>query len=198
MSVTSKKTDDSLIVSFKNTHNSIVNSIRRTILDDIPTFAIEDVEIVVNESPLYDETIAHRLGLIPLQTDLKSYNFRDSCKCGGIGCALCEVKMSLKQEEDGYVLSKELKSDDPKIVPSDNEIPITKLFMGKKIELNTKAILGCGRVHAKWSPAHTYLKESGKNLDLIIEPFGQLDAKTIYNKSIEILTKKIDDLGGEL
>lgn len=198
MTVTSKTQDDATIVVFKDTHNTIVNSIRRTILDEVPTFAIEDVEIVVNESPIYDETIAHRLGLVPIKTDLKAYNFREDCKCGGIGCALCEVKMSLSQDEEGYVLSGLLKSDDPKIVPADKEIPITKLFANKKIELNLKAILGKGREHAKWAPAHVYMKEEGKSVNLIIEPFGQLDAKTIYNSAIDILMEKMDDLGGKL
>lgn len=198
MTVTSKTQDDATIVTFKDTHNSIVNSIRRTILDEVPTFAIEDVEIVINESPVYDETIAHRLGLVPLKTDLKSYNSRESCKCGGIGCALCEVKMSLSQNEEGYVLSGSLKSDDPKIVPADEEIPITKLFPNKKIELNLTAVLGTGRVHAKWAPAHAWMKEDGKNLNLMIEPFGQLDAKTVYNTAIDILVEKIDNLGGNL
>ncbi len=193
------KTDgDISTFTFENTHNSIVNSIRRTILDDVPTFAIEDVEIVVNDSPLYDETLAHRLGLIPLRTDLKSYNFREDCKCGGIGCALCEVKMTLKADTEGFVYSKELNSDDPKIVPANDEIPITKLFGSKKLEVNMKATLGTGRVHAKWAPAHSYLKEDGKKIDLIVESFGQLESKEIYNKAIDILCAKIDELGGKL
>lgn len=190
--------EDKAMVVFKDTHNTIVNSIRRIILDEVPTFAIEDVEVVVNGSPLYDETVAQRLGLIPLKTDLNSYDFKETCKCGGIGCAMCEVKMVLKQDEDGYVYSGTIKSDDPQIVPVDTEIPITKLFNGNKIELNLTAILGKGQEHAKWSPAHTFLKETEDGLNLIIEPFGQLDAKEIYNKAIDILIEKISDLESQL
>ncbi|MEC8221219.1 MAG: DNA-directed RNA polymerase subunit D [Nanoarchaeota archaeon] len=190
---------DEFIVSFKDTHNTIVNAMRRIILDEVPTFAIEDVEVVKNESPLYSETVAHRLGLVPLKTDLKSYNFKESCTCGGVGCALCEVKLTLAQKEEGYVFSGSIKSDDPQIVPADMNIPITKLFPGNELELNLKAVLGRGRVHAKWAPAHTYLKEGDKNeVNLVIESFGQLDSKDIYNNAIDILVEKINELESNL
>jgi len=190
----SKVEGSQLILSFKDTHNTIINSIRRIILDEVPTFAIEDVEIVSNDSPLYDETIAHRLGLIPIKTDLKSYNFRETCSCGAVGCALCEVKMTFSQNEVGYVNSSAIKSDDPKIVPVFDLIPVTKLFGDGKIEVNLKTILGTGREHAKWAPAHTYLRDNGNDVELIVESFGQLSNKEVYNKAIEILINKIDDL----
>ncbi len=197
--ISTKQNGDEFVVSFNDTHNTIVNAIRRIILDEVPTFAIEDVEVVKNESPLYDETIAHRLGLIPLKTDLKSYNFKEECKCGGVGCALCEVKLTLAQDEEGYVYSGSIRSDDPQIVPVDEKIPVTKLFPKKSIELNLKAILGRGREHAKWAPAHTFLKEGEKqNIDLVIESFGQLESKEIYNSAVDILIKKIEELESKL
>jgi len=67
------------VFEFENTHNTIVNSIRRVILDEVPTFASEDVEVVAIGSHLYDETIAHSIGLIPINTELKSYNMNKSC-----------------------------------------------------------------------------------------------------------------------
>ena len=196
--VTSKIDGEQLIVSFKDTHNTIINSIRRIIVDEVPTFATEDVEVVANESPLYDEAVAHRLGLIPIKTDLKSYNNKESCKCGGIGCALCEVKMTLTTNEEGYVNSGLIKSDDPQIVPVDKEIPITLLFPNKKLEINLVAVLGKGIDHAKWSPGHAYINEEKSNVNLIIEPFGQLEGKEIYNTALNILIEKITELENKL
>ena len=55
----------------KDTTPSFANTLRRVVTEDVPTMAIEDVEFRKNNSILYDEIISHRLGLIPLTTDLK-------------------------------------------------------------------------------------------------------------------------------
>ena len=54
------------------TERVFVNTIRRMIIDEVPTLAVEDVEFRANSSALYDEMIALRLGLLPIKTDLKS------------------------------------------------------------------------------------------------------------------------------
>ncbi|MFP4401654.1 MAG: DNA-directed RNA polymerase subunit D [Candidatus Nanoarchaeia archaeon] len=190
--------DNEAIFTFTNTKNEVVNAIRRVVIDDVKTFAIEDVEVIKNETPLYDETLAHRLGLIPLTTNTKDYNRRDECKCGGVGCALCEVTFNLETDEDGYVYSSELKSDDPQVTPVDKNIPITKIFGKKGVQIKAKAILGTGREHAKWAPAHAYLKENGSSLDLVLELHKQLSAKETFNSAIDILVSKVEELEGEL
>ena len=198
MAVKLQEVDNEVTISFNGEKNEVVNAIRRVIIDDVMTFAIEDVEIVKNESPLYDETFSHRLGLVPLKTNLKDYNVKSECKCGGVGCALCEVTLTLKQKGEGYVYSGELKSDDPQIVPVDTKIPVTKLFADKEVEVRCKAILGSGRDHAKWAPAHAYLKEAGKGIDLILELHGQLSGKETFNASIDVLVSKIEEMEAEL
>jgi len=48
---------------------TLANSIRRYV-NQIPVMAIDEVEISRNDSPLYDETIAHRMGLIPIKKQI--------------------------------------------------------------------------------------------------------------------------------
>lgn len=130
---------------------SLLNSLRRTATTGVPTMAIEDVEFTKNSSVLYDEIIAHRLGLIPLKTDLKTYNLPSECKCKGKGCNACQVKFTLNAKGPCTVYSGDLKSKDPKIVPVEQKIPIVKLNENQEIKLTATAVLGLGSEHSKWS-----------------------------------------------
>ena len=134
-----------------NVNSSFVNALRRTVITDIPTLAIEDVSISKNDSVLFDEIIAHRLGLIPIVTDLKTFVPPDACKCKGKGCAKCQVKFKLKAVGPSVVYSEQLKSADPKIKPAFEKMPIVKLKEGQAVELEAVAVLGTGKEHTKWS-----------------------------------------------
>ena len=146
----------SLII--KDTNAAFVNTLRRIMIEEVPTMAIEDVELRKNNSILYDEMIAHRLGLIPLTTDLKAYNLPEECKCEGKGCARCQVKLTLKAGAAGTVYASELKSKDPAVKPVHPSAPIVKLLKGQALELEATAVLGKGKVHTKWSPCLVYYK----------------------------------------
>ncbi len=125
-------------------------------MSEVPVMAIDDVIVVENSSTLKDEMIAHRLGFVPLKTDLSSYVTRDLCDCkSDLGCAKCSVTLTLDSEavdQERNVYSSELKSSDPEIVPVSGDIPIVKLAKGQKVRLEAYARLGTGKEHAKWQP----------------------------------------------
>ncbi|MBU0459245.1 MAG: DNA-directed RNA polymerase subunit D [Nanoarchaeota archaeon] len=148
-----------LIFFFKGSDEVFVNTIRRLIIEEVPTLAVEDIEIKDNGSALYDEMLGLRLGLCPIKTDLKSYNLKEKCKCSGEGCAQCELKINLKVAKKGYVKAEEAQSTDPKCNFVQPEMPITKLLAKQKVDLQMTAIMGNGRMHAKWSPGWTYFKK---------------------------------------
>ncbi len=149
-------------VSFliKDTTAAFANSLRRAIVSEVPTMAIEDVEFRRNNSVLYDEIVAHRLGLIPLKTDLKTYDLIEECKCEGAGCAKCSLKMTLKvtARSDQTVKASEIKSKDPKVVPVYPDMPIAKLLKGQGMEFEATAVLGRGKDHIKFSPGLAYYR----------------------------------------
>ena len=61
----------------------------------MPTVAIDTVDIATNSSPLHDEFIAHRLGLIPLASDAAEVmTFARDCDCTD-GCERCTVVFAL-------------------------------------------------------------------------------------------------------
>jgi len=151
--------------------HQIANGIRRIMMSEVPVMAIDDVIVVENSSTLRDEMIAHRLGFVPLKTDLSSYVNRELCDCkSDLGCSKCSVTLTLESEavdQVRNVYSSELKSSDPEIVPVSGDIPIVRLAIGQKIRLEAYARLGIGKEHAKWQPtsASTYKYASLIKLD---------------------------------
>ncbi len=142
----------------KGTNAAFANAMRRSMIDSVPTMAIEEVEFRKNSSILYDEILAHRFGLIPLKTDLKSYVLPKKCKCEGKGCNRCTLKLTIKAKGPCVVYASEIKSKDPKVKPVYPETPIVKLTKGQELEAEMTAILGTGKEHVKWSPGLVWYK----------------------------------------
>lgn len=118
--------DDFVKFELRDTDASIANALRRVMIAEVPTIAIDLVEIEVNSSVLNDEFIAHRLGLIPLTSDrAMSMRFsRDCDACDGDGqCEYCSVEFHLRakciNDQTLDVTSRDLISSDPSVVPVD-------------------------------------------------------------------------------
>jgi DNA-directed RNA polymerase II subunit RPB3 len=76
---------------------TVANALRRIIIAEVPTMAIDIVTIVENTSALHDEFIAHRCGLIPLVSiDVDQFNSFDECECPMGKCDKCTVDFDLK------------------------------------------------------------------------------------------------------
>jgi len=150
------KTDESLSLLIRGSDVTFVNALRRIILAEVPVMAIDDVVIVENSSMLSDEILAHRMGLIPLKTDLDTYNLPEECQCKSeFGCNLCRVALTLdvdSGESSRTVYSGDFKSENPSIVPVSDKIVIVKLAPNQKVKVEAYARLGKGKVHAKWQP----------------------------------------------
>src|SRR3989338_2817746 len=100
-----------------------------------------------------------RLGLIPIKTDLKSYELKEKCKCNGEGCARCELKIALKVGRKGYVYAEDAQSTDPKCTFVYPKMPIVKLLAKQKVDLTMTAVLGKGKDHAKWAAGWAFYKK---------------------------------------
>jgi len=151
-----KEKDGKCIFKIEKVSNAFVNMIRREIVEDVPTMAIEDVEFRDNDSILYDEMLAHRIGMVPISTDLKSYILPSKCKCDGEGCARCQLKMTLSVKGPCNVYAKDIISKDPKVKPVYPDMLIVKLDKGQKLEFEATATLGNGKDHVKFSPGLPY------------------------------------------
>ncbi len=136
-------------------HNApvaLANSFRRAMKSLVPTMAVDYVDFYMNTSFLYDEIIAHRLGLIPIKTDLERFNLPEKCVCNGEGCPNCQVSFRLNVEGPKVVYSGDLISDDPEIRPVYDNIPIIELYEGQQLMIEAVARLGTGKEHSKFQP----------------------------------------------
>jgi DNA-directed RNA polymerase subunit D len=171
-----EKDDKNVRLLIREVDVPFINALRRMAIAEVPCMAIDEVVMIENSSILQDEIIAHRLGLIPLKTDLDSYNLPEKCSCkSGLGCNLCRVTLTLdveSKEGTRTVHSDELRSENPDIVPVSDKIPIIKLAKEQRFKLEAYARLGKGKNHAKWQPVsmctYKYLPKieiSSKNCD---------------------------------
>jgi len=151
-----EKDATNLRITIRDADVPLMNALRRIALAEVPAMAIDDVVMIENSSILQDEMIAHRLGLVPLKTDLDSYTLPEECDCKSeFGCPQCRVTLTLNAEStEGTrpVYSGELVSENLDVVPATEKIPIIKLAKGQKLKLEAYARLGKGKTHAKWQP----------------------------------------------
>jgi len=156
LSVTSGS-DEELRFKWSDTSPSLANCLRRVILAEVPTLAVEDVVFIENESPMSDEHIAHVLAMIPLTTPQGKYVFpkdTDTKREEQRSRATLTIDLQAK-DEVLEVTSGQLVSDDPTVKPVTPNITITKLAPGKRLKLEAYAVLGIGRTHAKFQPVST-------------------------------------------
>jgi len=170
----------------KESTPAFANTLRRLVIEEVPVMAIEDVEFRKNSSILYDEFVAHRLGMMPLTTDIRSYTLPEKCKCEGKGCARCQLKVTLKAKGPCMVYASELKTRDPAVKPVYPKTPIVKLLKGQSLEFEATAVLGKGRQHSKWCPGHIYYKQKP-----VIEVSGKCKG---CGKCIEVCPTKVLEL----
>jgi len=151
-----EKNDVSTRLVIEGTDTAFMNSLRRIMLAEVPAMAIDEVVVIENSSLLHDEILAHRMGLIPLKTDLDSYNLPEECTCKSeLGCNLCRVSLSMDvgaKDSNRTVYSGDLISENPNIEPVSPKIPLVKLAPDQRIRLEAYARLGKGEKHAKWQP----------------------------------------------
>lgn len=145
------------------TRPDMANALRRTLMIGVPKMAIETVEFHLGPirdeegkecesvSPLFDEMIAHRLGLVPVPTDPDLYVFKDQCTCNGEGCPSCTIMYSLNKKGPAEVYSGDLEPLGGKeLRVKDELIPIVKLGPKQALLIYASAELGTAERHIKW------------------------------------------------
>lgn len=193
-----QKEEERIVIKFSNVPRQYINAIRRLSISEVPTLAMDDVVILENSSVMHDEAIAHRLGLIPLRTDLDRFVVPHDCDCKStLGCSKCRVLLVLDSEANEktkVVNSGELLSEDELVKPVSKDIPIVVLAPSQKLKFEAYARLGVGKDHAKWQPTSAAIVKDGKDENesvLTIETNGALTAEEVVMAAIEKINLKI-------
>lgn len=131
------KNKDNKLAFAEEISNPLINSIRRHV-HEIPTLAVDEIEIAKNDSALHDETLAHRIGLVPLKN-------KKTAK-----------EMNLKTEKEGNVYSEELQGD---AEVAFKKIPLTLLQKGQQVDLKAYLRQGKGSEHSKFVPGLMHYRE---------------------------------------
>lgn len=164
---------------------AFANTLRRIMISEVATMAVEWVDFRKNDSVIVDELLANRIGQIPLTFDEKVYELPENCKCEGKGCSKCQVELVLKKKGPCVVYSGDMKSSDKDVKPVFDKIPITELFEDSEMEFEAVAQLGLGKKHAKWQAAVV----GYKNKPAVVINVKECDDKC--KKCVERCVKKI-------
>ena len=182
--------EQKISIKLKGIPLQYANALRRICLNGVPIYAIDTVDILANSSVLADEGIAHRLGLIPLKTELSAVQQNNESD------KIMFTLDSGETSESRTILSGELKSQDDIVKPIADNIPIVTLAPGQRLNIEAYARLGRGTEHAKWISANVSTLTESENDDeriLTVETTGALEPQHIVLSSVEELANRLDE-----
>ncbi len=192
------KDNQKISVKLKGVPLQYANALRRVCLNGVPVFAIDTVDIIENSSVLPDEGLAHRLGLIPIKTDLARFNEPSKCDCQSeAGCSNCRVMLVLDSGDSDVtrtIFSNELSSEDDSVKPTSDKISIVQLTQGQRIKVECYARLGRGTEHAKWNSANiSILTDTDKKDEsvLTVESTGALSPEQIILAGVDEVSNRL-------
>jgi DNA-directed RNA polymerase I and III subunit RPAC1 len=207
------KTDEELVFDIKGVDPTIVNTLRRIMIAEIPTMAIETVIVNQNTSIIPDEVFAHRLGLVPILADANDFierkpeddfNDKNSIKF--------TLNIKCYKDKNGQIINENIYTKDLVFEPQGDQekkyynsqtkkysiglvhddILLNKLIPGMEIDLECYCEKGIGRTHAKWSPVCTAYYRLANKINILKEIKGD-DAEELRQlcpKGVFIVNKK--------
>ncbi|MBP2172643.1 DNA-directed RNA polymerase subunit D [Methanococcus voltae] len=156
---------------------SFSSALRRIMISELPTYAIENVFFYENTSSMYDEVLAHRLGMVPIKGKPVSSDEL--------------ITFVVSKEGPCTVYSSDLKSEVGE--PAFDNIPLVKLLDGQKLEAECEALVGTGKIHSKWQPCNVVYKQLEDNLvEFKIESHKNMEAEDLIRSALEILKNKAE------
>lgn len=169
-------TDEVIVFDLIGVDASIANALRRILLAEVPTVAIETIYMHTNTSIIQDEVLSHRVGLVPIKVDpekLQDYSEEEGPT--DLNTIVFKLDVECPQEPEGFVskdgqpftytvYSKDLEWQPQGnqeemfpdgVAPVHPDIVLARLRPGQAIEFEAHCRRGVGKDHAKFSPCAT-------------------------------------------
>lgn len=173
-----KLTEEEMVFDLIGAEPPLANALRRIMLSEIPTMAIEKVKIWQNKSIIPDENLAHRVGLIPLNADARDFDYHEAGTQEYTDRDALHFKLHkkcTKKDTSASVVVNETHNDEEifnnanvysgdlewipigdqrerlgEMKPLHHDILIAKMRPGQEIEMELICEKGIGKTHAKW------------------------------------------------
>lgn len=173
--------DDVMELRMEDANEAVANTLRRAMMTKVPTLAVQHLDVVKNESALFDEILANRVGQVP-------FTVPDNVEEDDI------VNVALKQEGPGTVLAEDLKTDNDGAEPVNPETVIVDLNEDQAVEFEAEAELAPGDRHARHQGGTVGYEKVGEGEFLFrIESTSGHTNKELFQKAIEEVRSDLDD-----
>jgi len=174
-----KKHENRIEFAAKDITPVFANTVRRYVMNRVPVLSIDTVTFYDNTTSMWDEYIAHRLGMMPIVTPENLP-------------ASAEVVFSLDESGPKVVYAKDLKSSDKGIKIAQDEIVVVTLGQNQHVRLEAKAVLGTGSKHGKFQAGLiSYGIEDGV-FNFMVESFYQMPPARVVSRACN---EMVGDIG---
>jgi DNA-directed RNA polymerase subunit D len=164
----------------------LANAVRRYSMNHLPILAIDRVTMYENSASIFDEYIAHRIGLVPIKTPKNLP-------------ASAEVPFVLDAQGPKIVYSGDMKSSDAGVEVAEPQIPIITLTESQSLRLEGKAVLGTGRKHAKFQAGIVaYEDKEDGSFSFKAESFLQMGPREMLVRGCKLLEDDLEELSDEV
>jgi len=147
----------------------------------VPVLAIDKVTFYDNTSALWDEYLAHRIGLLPVKTPKKLPKS-------------AEAVFYLDFEGPGIAYSKDMKCEDRGIEIAKENIPIVTLGNKVGVKLEGKAVLGTAEKHAKFQAGLVSYGVEGDEIKFFVESFYHMEPSEVVLRGCDQMLSEIQEL----
>jgi DNA-directed RNA polymerase subunit D len=180
-----KKWENRIQFSLTEATVAFANALRRYASMRVPVLVMDKITIYENTTSLFDEYLAHRIGMIPVTTPEKLPK---------------EIDITFYLDEAGpkTVYSKDLKCSDKDIATGRETIPIITLTENQKLKLEGKLKLGIGHTHAKYQSGVAAYEIAGEKIIFMVESLFQMTPKELMLRACDEIESDLGELAKEL